>query len=65
MYNLNYAPTTMGVQSWRENISGGTRTKKVEYHCSRKLEQTISSVHRTVAILLYINMAAIVHGHVN
>jgi hypothetical protein len=31
MYNLNYAPTTLGVQSQREIISGGTRTKKVEY----------------------------------
>jgi hypothetical protein len=34
MYNLNYTPTTLGVQHWREIISGGTRTKKVEYHCS-------------------------------
>ena len=32
MYNLNYAPTTWGVQSWRENICGGTWTKKGEYH---------------------------------
>jgi hypothetical protein len=29
MYNLNYTPTTLGVQSWREIISGGTRTKKL------------------------------------
>jgi hypothetical protein len=28
MYNLHYVPTTLGVQSWREIISGGTRTKK-------------------------------------
>jgi hypothetical protein len=35
MYNLNYAPTTLRVQSWREIISAGTQTKKVEYHCSR------------------------------
>jgi hypothetical protein len=35
MYNLNYAPTTLGVQSWREIICGGTRTKKVEYRWSR------------------------------
>jgi hypothetical protein len=35
MYNLNYAPTTLGVQSWREIISGSMRTKKVEYHCSK------------------------------
>jgi hypothetical protein len=34
MYNLNYTPTNLGVQSWREIISGGMRTKKVEYHCS-------------------------------
>jgi hypothetical protein len=33
MYNLNYAPATLGVQSWRENISGGTRrNKKLECH---------------------------------
>jgi hypothetical protein len=34
MYNLNYTPTTLGVQSWREIIFGGTWTKTVEYHCS-------------------------------
>jgi hypothetical protein len=34
MHNLNYTPTTLGVQSCREIISGGTQTKKVEYHCS-------------------------------
>jgi hypothetical protein len=33
VYNLNYAPTTLGVQSWREITCGGTWTKKVEYHC--------------------------------
>jgi hypothetical protein len=32
MYNLNYAPTPLRVQSRREIKSGGTRTKKVEYH---------------------------------
>jgi hypothetical protein len=32
MYNLHYVPTTLGV---REIISGGTRTRKVEYHCNR------------------------------
>jgi hypothetical protein len=26
----------LGVQSLREIISGGTRTKKVEYHCSKE-----------------------------
>jgi hypothetical protein len=35
MYNLNYARTTLEIQSSRENISGSMRTKKVEYHCSR------------------------------
>jgi hypothetical protein len=35
LYNLNYAPTTSGVRSWRENISEGTRKKKVEYLCFR------------------------------
>jgi hypothetical protein len=35
MYNLNYTPTNLGVQSWREIISEGTWTKKVEYHWSR------------------------------
>jgi hypothetical protein len=38
MYNLNYTSATLGVQSWREIISGGTRTKKVEYHCSRRAQ---------------------------
>ena len=33
MYNLIYVPTTLGLQSSRENISGSTRRKKVEYHC--------------------------------
>ena len=31
MYNLKYAATTVGVHSWRENISGGKGKKKVEY----------------------------------
>jgi hypothetical protein len=35
MYNINYAATTLWVQSWRENVSGGRRTRKVEYHCSK------------------------------
>jgi hypothetical protein len=37
-YNLNYTPTILGVQSWRQIISGGMGTKKVEYHWSRKCE---------------------------
>jgi hypothetical protein len=36
MYNLHYVPTTLGVQSWREIISGGTRTKEVECHWTRR-----------------------------
>jgi hypothetical protein len=42
MYDLNYTPTTLGVQSWREIISGGMRTNKVEYHCSRLLKSGIT-----------------------
>jgi hypothetical protein len=37
MYNLNYTPTTLEVRSWREIISGGMRTKRVEYHCIREI----------------------------
>jgi hypothetical protein len=36
MYNLNYTPKTLGVKSRTEIISGGTRTKEVEFHWSRK-----------------------------
>jgi hypothetical protein len=32
---MNYTPTTLGVQSRKEIISGGTWTKKVEYHWYR------------------------------
>jgi hypothetical protein len=36
MYNLNYAPTTLGVQSWVEKCLLGVRGgKKVEYHWCR------------------------------
>jgi hypothetical protein len=38
MYTLNYAPTILGVQSLRENISGGTVKKKVEYRLYRASE---------------------------
>jgi hypothetical protein len=34
VYNLNYTPTALGVQSRREITSGGTRTKRVEDHRS-------------------------------
>jgi hypothetical protein len=36
VYNLNYTPTTLGIQSLSEIRSGSTRTKKVEYRWSRK-----------------------------
>jgi hypothetical protein len=29
VYNLNYTPTTLGVQSWREIVSGVTWTKRL------------------------------------
>jgi hypothetical protein len=44
MYNLHYVPTTLGVQSWREIISGGMRTKKVEYHSYRSLWAFVNMV---------------------
>jgi hypothetical protein len=31
MYNLNYTPTTLGVQNWREIASGGMQIKKAEH----------------------------------
>jgi hypothetical protein len=37
MHNLNYASTTLGVQSSRYNIYGGKLTKKVECHWSRRV----------------------------
>jgi hypothetical protein len=50
MYNLNYTPTTLGVQSLREIISGGTQTKKVEYHCSR--QQNVSETQSVLVLRL-------------
>jgi hypothetical protein len=44
----NYTPTTLGVQSWREIISGGTRTKKVEYHWFRALISNCESFSNEV-----------------
>jgi hypothetical protein len=42
MYNLNYAQTTLGVQSWREITVyvGVHEQKKVEYHCSTSLKRS-------------------------
>ena len=31
MYNLNNAQTILEVKSWKENVSGGTRTRQVEF----------------------------------
>jgi hypothetical protein len=36
MYNLNYTPKTLVVQSWRGIISGVTRTKTFDCHCISK-----------------------------
>ena len=44
MYNLNYAPSTLGVQSWRENICGGTRTQRVEYQCPRRVQSSATAL---------------------
>jgi hypothetical protein len=52
MYNLHYVPTTLGVQSWREIISGGTWTKTVEYHWSKASKLIIMCLCR-VWISLY------------
>jgi hypothetical protein len=45
MYNLNYTPKTLGVKSRREMISGGTRTKDVEYHFSSTEKSNIRTQH--------------------
>ena len=52
---MNYAPTTLGVQSSSENISGGTRTKKVECHWSKVyLIGTLTVAVEWLSHLLYI-----------
>jgi hypothetical protein len=43
MSNLNYTLITLGVKSWRENISGGRRTKKVEYWCKAHKHAVLKS----------------------
>jgi hypothetical protein len=35
MHNLNYIPTALGVQSWSEITSGGTRTKPAAFRWPR------------------------------
>jgi hypothetical protein len=37
MYNLNYAPTTLGYKVEWKSVSRGTGGKKVEYHWDRRL----------------------------
>jgi hypothetical protein len=46
LYKLNYAPTTLGVQSWN------TRTKNVEYHRSKSQDSFIMTAVRTLAMNL-------------
>jgi hypothetical protein len=55
MHNLYYTLTTLGVQSWREIISGGTRTKKVEYHCINVCFSRYYSVRLCRIAFLYIS----------
>ena len=45
MYDLNYAPITLGIQSLREYISGGTRKKDVKNHWSTPLTKMLHSAH--------------------
>ena len=45
MYNLNYTPTTSGVQSWTENISGGSERKRL-YITGLEVVRKCSSVSR-------------------
>lgn len=44
MCKLNYTPRTLGARSWREIISGGTRTKKLNI---TRLEHTSSDASRS------------------
>jgi hypothetical protein len=58
MYNLHYVSTTLGVQSWKEIISGGTRTKNVEYHWFKQPRSVLLSLkilqsQRSILILLW------------
>jgi hypothetical protein len=46
----------LGVQSWIEIISGGTWTKKVEYHCSSPLNYTKKCQLSPIIILNYATM---------
>jgi hypothetical protein len=46
----NYTPTTLGVQSWREIISGGTEQKNAEYPWSMAW---IVSGHKVLAAVAY------------
>jgi hypothetical protein len=39
MYNLNYTPTTLGVQVEEKLYMGVREQKRVEYHCSKALKR--------------------------
>jgi hypothetical protein len=55
VYNLNYTPT-LGVQSWREIRSGGTRTKGVEYRCPSWLRRHFQLVLHSILSQLWRHM---------
>jgi hypothetical protein len=44
VHNFNHTPTALWVQSWRDIISGGTRTRKVEYHWVTLRSFTLSPI---------------------
>ena len=52
LYNLNYAKTTMGVQSWRENISRGTRMKNIEYDWHNAMPPVLKMQEKSMAACL-------------
>jgi hypothetical protein len=52
MYNLNYAPTTLGVKSRKEIICGGTRTIKAECHCSIWIPNYISDHSSWLSVIM-------------
>jgi hypothetical protein len=47
---MNYASTTLGVQSSREITSGGTRIKKLNTTCRREMHVTQAYIQQTVAV---------------
>jgi hypothetical protein len=49
VYKLKYIPTS-AVQSLREITSGGTRTKRVEYHCFKLHQNLTFSISRSFCV---------------